>query len=79
MKFKVGDIILLSNPDDVDINSEWINDNPLCIGRIIYISDMEKLRPYNILVEDYKGRTLACNEEELTIVEENKNGNTKDN
>jgi len=79
MKFKVGDIILLSNPDDVDINSEWINDNPLCIGRIIYIADMEKLRPYNILVEDYKGRTLACNEEELTIVEENKNGNTKDN
>jgi len=79
MKFKVEDIVLLSNPDDGDVNIEWINGNPLCVGRIIYIADMEILRPYNILVEDYKGRTLACNEEELLIVEGNKNGNTKDN
>ena len=68
MKFKVNDIVLVSNPDNAGVNLEWIRENPLCVGKIIYISDMKKLRPYNILVEDYKGRSLACNEEELTIV-----------
>ena len=64
-KFKIGDVVLLSNPEGGALNKIWLEDNPLAVGRV-YRIDRDNVYP--IIIMSRRQKLLVCNEKELTLV-----------